>query len=509
MTEPSASRPRTRTRPRISRVVAVTAVILLALVALGTYVASSLRASDEITIGLIAEPQDLDVRNTAGAPLDQILIDNVYQGLVGLSSGSVDEIVPVLASKMPEVDDDGLGYTFTLRKGVSFHSGAPLTAADVVASLNVSLTPDVLGTGAQVSAMTGEDGTEQVRITLDSPNNQLLWHLANRPGLILNSGADNLTRTANGTGPYMLDTWDRGNRLTLEANEDYWGDPATLDHVHFRFISDGRAIVNALRSGELDVHTALLPSLRKEFEGDDAFTLTRARGTDVFTLAFNEDHAPLDDPRVRKALSRAIDADALIAAQHGDGLPIGSPITGLEPGYADLTAVNAYDPDSARELLAEAGQQNLSLSLTAPNMYDTAALDLITSQLKEVGVAVKVKSVDYTVWLEEVYTNHDYQLSYVDQAQARDFANYTDPDYYLGYDSTRVQDLYARAIAEPDPSKRDRLIAEAAAQVAADAPAKWLYNYTPTNVISSHVSGFPKTNTNSRINLEGVHVSSS
>jgi peptide/nickel transport system substrate-binding protein len=276
--------------------------------------------------------------------------------------------------------------------------------------------------------------------------------------------------------------------------------------VVFRFLPEGRAAVSALKEGDLDVHTALLPPLRGEFENDAAFALERADSSDVFLLAYNSAKAPLDDPRVRTALSRAIDTRTIIASQNGDGKPLGGPITELEPGYADLTDVNAYDPDSARQLLVDAGQPNLNLTITMPNHYDTAPLDLVKSQLADVGVSVTVKAVDFPIWFEQVYANHDYQLSYVDHAEARDLADYADPDYYFGYDSPAVQSLHARALAATDPSEQDRLLREAAARVAEEAPAKWLFNYTPTNVIGTHVSGFPHVNTNSRINLRGVGI---
>ncbi|MGO1539951.1 MAG: ABC transporter substrate-binding protein, partial [Leucobacter sp.] len=133
----------------------VIAVVALLLVTVGfvgaTQFSSGLFSSNDLSIGVIAEPEDLDVRDTEGVPLDQILIDNVYQGLVGLQSGSVDDIVPVLATELPEVSDDGLSYTFTLRDGVRFHSGERLTTSDVVASLRETLTPELVGSDVTVS----------------------------------------------------------------------------------------------------------------------------------------------------------------------------------------------------------------------------------------------------------------------------------------------------------------------------------------------------------------------
>jgi len=501
---PDARRDRSR-RPFLVALIAAGAVLVAGAIVIALSLGGGYGAGGKqrISIGVILEPTSLDVRSDTGVATGQLLIDNVYEGLVGIAAGTVSEIVPVLATRLPEVSADGREYTFTLREGVRFHSGNELSVDDVVASLRETLTRENVGFAPEVTRV----DERTVTIALAEPNAQLLWHLANSPGLIREEGATNdLAESAVGTGPYAFERWTRGDSLTLVKNSDYWGEPASLDTVVFRFLPEGRAAVSALKEGDLDVHTALLPPLRGEFENDAAFALERADSSDVFLLAYNSAKAPLDDPRVRTALSRAIDTRTIIASQNGDGKPLGGPITELEPGYADLTDVNAYDPDSARQLLVDAGQPNLNLTITMPNHYDTAPLDLVKSQLADVGVSVTVKAVDFPIWFEQVYANHDYQLSYVDHAEARDLADYADPDYYFGYDSPAVQSLHARALAATDPSEQDRLLREAAARVAEEAPAKWLFNYTPTNVIGTHVSGFPHVNTNSRINLRGVGI---
>ncbi|MGO1434810.1 MAG: ABC transporter substrate-binding protein [Canibacter sp.] len=490
-------------KPLIISLIVVAAVVVAGAITWGV-IGSKPASKQELSIGLILEPTNLDVRNTAGVALDQILIDNVYQGLVGLEPETVDQIRPVLATEMPDVSEDGKIYTFTLRDDVKFHSGNALTANDVVTSLTDTLTPDLLNTTAEVSS----PDEQTIIIELAEPNSQLLWHLASRPGLILEADATNdLSNSANGTGPYVFKSWRQNDSLTLDANPDYWGDDPTLETAVFRFIPDGRAAVNAVREGDVDVQTALLPTLRSEFEGNDDVELIRAESTDVFTLAYNMSKAPFDDIRVREAISRAIDTDALIEAQSGDGKPVGSPITELEPGYVDLTDVNAYDPEKAKQLLEDAGAQNLSLTITAPNHYEQTALDIISSQLQQVGISVKVDSVEFGTWLETVYTNHDYDLSYIDHAEPRDFGNYANPDYYFGYDNAEVQKLYQDSLHSIDTEEESKLLQEAATKVAEDAPAKWLYNYTPTTVVHHGVEGFPQANTNSRIPLEGITIS--
>ena len=460
-------------------------------------------AKKEIAVGLVLEPTSLDIRNDAGVATGQVLIDNVYQGLVGIEPGSIADIVPVLATKMPEVSADGLEYTFTLRSGVTFHSGAELTVDDVVASLTGALTADAVGFDAKVEQV----DADTLKIVLGEPNSRLLWELAGSAGVILEGGStDGLQNSANGTGPFEFTRWKQGDSITLDRFADYWGEPAMVDRATFRFFPEGRAAVNALKDGDVDVHTALLSPLRAEFEGNANFEMVRAESADVFTLAYNSARAPFDDPRVRKALSMAINGETLVASQNGDAVQLGSPITKGEPGYVDLTDVNVYDPEAARALLAEAGQSNLSLTITSPNFYDTAALDMVTSQLAEIGVSAKVKPVEFPTWLNDVYSNHDFDLSYVDHAEARDLGNYANPGYYFGYDNPEVQRLYAESIASTDAGAEAKLLEDAARIIAEDAPAKWLFNYTPTNVISTKVSGFPSVNTNARVSLAGVSI---
>jgi len=467
---------------------------------------SGASSESELVIGLQLEPTNLDIRNTGGVALDQILIDNVYQGLIGLKSGTLDQYVPVLAEDLPEVSADGLSYTFALREGVNFASGNPLTAQDVVDSLSATEGPaslaTMLGTGVSVEAV--DDQT--VTLTLDAPNSQVMWQLANRPGLIFESAYDgDLADTSNGTGPYTVADWKQGDSITFAANPEYWGEAPEITTVVWRYIPDANAAVNAALEGDLDVLAPVTSSMTEQFEGSD-FTIDRADSTDVFTLGFNTQRAPLDDVRVRQAISMAIDDDSIVQAFYGDGKPLGGPITDLEPAYEDLTSVNAYDPDAARALLDEAGVSELDLTVTMPNIYAPDAINQVVTQLGEIGITLNVNSVEFGTWLNDVYTAKDFDLSFVNHAEPNDFVNYTNPDYYFGYDNPEVRELYAQSIATTDTDEANELIKQAARLVAEDAPAKWLINYTPANAISSKVSGFPNSNTNSRINLEGVSV---
>jgi len=470
-------------------------------------------ASKELVVGLQLEPSNLDIRSTGGVALDQILIDNVYQGLIGLKSGTVDEFVPVLAEALPEQSEDGLTLTFTLREGVTFASGNKLTAEDVVDSLSAAEGPASLSTALGAPVTVTSPDARTVVLELSAPNSQVLWQLANRPGLVFETAYDgDLASTSNGTGPYTLKQWKQGDSITFAANPDYWDEKAAVDTVVWRYIPDPNAATNAALEGDVDVLAPVVSNMVSQFEGTD-FTIEHAASTDVFTLAFNSQKAPLNDVRVRTALSMAIDGNSIVEAFYGDGKTLGGPITDLEPAYEDLTSVNAYDPEAAKAMLAEAGYADgLELTVTIPSFYANDAINQVVTQFDAIGVKLNVNPVEFGTWLSDVYSAPEdgsprqFDLSYVNHAEANDFVNYTNPDYYFGYNNPEVQDLYAQSIATTDPEQAVELVQQAARIVAAEAPAKWLINYTPANAVAKHVQGFPNSNTNSRINLAGVSI---
>lgn len=458
-----------------------------------------------LTVGLVLEPTNLDIRHTSGAALEQVLIDNIYEGLVTRTPEN--EIVPRLAADY-EVSEDGLSYTFTLNEGVTFHSGDPLTSADVVASYEAVRTDATLQGNADfatVASITAPDATTVV-ITLTEPNQNFLFALTGPGGLVFKSGDTTDLQTAeNGTGPFTLENWSKGSSITLARFDGYWGDPAGVAEVVLEYIPDFTAGVNAALDGSLDVLTAVDPNLAPQLEESGEFQLVTGRTTDKGTLAFNNAKAPLDDIRVREALRLAIDHEGLVQAL-GAGQTLYGPIPELDPGYEDLSDVAPYDPERARELLADAGQEDLELTLTIPSFYGTTVPQVLVSDFAEVGVDLKVESVEFAAWLEDVYGNHDYELSFVLHVEPRDFGNFADPEYYFGYDNPDVQELYARALAETDADASAELLAEAARIVSEDHAADWLYNREELTALRPTVAGFPQDSVNSRIDLAGVTV---
>ena len=463
-------------------------------------------ADATLRVGLVLEPTNLDIRRTSGAALEQVLIDNVYEGLV---TRAQDNTIEQALATDHTISDDGLTYTFTLAQGVAFHNGEALTVEDVVSSFTqVKDDETVIGHAdfANVASIAAE-GTDTVVVTLTSPDQNFLFNLTGPAGLIFKAGDTTDLKTAeNGTGPFTLTRWNQGDSLELARNDAYWGDPAGVASVVFQYIPDFTAGVNAALDGSLDVLTAVDPNLAPQLDGAQGFSLTTGKTTDKGTLAFNNAKAPLDDKRVREALRLAINHDDLVAAL-GAGQTMYGPIPELDPGYEDLSDTISYDPERAKELLAEAGAEDLDLTLTIPSFYGTTVPQVLVSDFDAVGVNLTVDAVEFPTWLQDVYTNRDYDLSFVLHVEPRDFGNFADPDYYFGYDNPEVQSLYEEALATVDPDESADLLRQAARIVSEDSAADWLYNGATITAVQSGVSGFQVDSINSRIDLAGVTVS--
>ena len=449
-----------------------------------------------VTVGFALEPVSLDITGAAGAAIPQVLLGNVYEGLVAVADDG--SIVPALAESWT-VSDDGLVYTFILRDA-TFHDGSTLTTSDVIWSLqrvsaeSAEVLPAITQQfiGIQKAFVVGDNGIE---ITLGARDNDFLYNLSQRGGVILRQDSTDLAGTANGTGPYRLAEWNRGSSIVLERWDGYHGEPAASKTVVFRYIEDATALSNAALAGEIDVmSTVQAPELLSAFEGrDDLQVLTGTTSCEV-TMAMNNSRPPFDDARVRRAVRQAIDKKALIdVAWAGYGLEIGSFVPPTDPWYEDLSGSAPFDPDASRALLAEAGvPQGTEVVLDVPPIaYATNSQDFIAASLAEVGLQVTINPIEWAEWLDRVFTQADYDLTIVCHVERNDMAIYANPDYYFRYDSADYRDLVSRAASAPDDESRTDLLRQAARLLADDSASDWLWLLPNLQVAASGITGVP------------------
>jgi peptide/nickel transport system substrate-binding protein len=456
-----------------------------------------------VVVGAVLEPTSLDIVTQAGAALDQVLLDNVYETLLTFEDG---ESGPGLTD-VPEISEDGTVYTFTIPEGVTFHDGDPLTASDVVWSLEQSRADTAVASGdlASVSSVTAPDD-QTVEVTLSERDNDLLFNLSRRAGVVLNEGATDMQNTANGTGPFVLADWSQGSSITLERFDDYWGEPAASAEVTFQYYTDPNAAVNALTAGDVDLLTGVSTDLVGQFEDDSEYVVTEGTTNGEFTLGFNNSRPPFDDVNVRRALRQAIDKQGFLDLFNGYGTLIGGPVPPTDPWYEDLTDVVPYDPDAAREALEAAGVAGSSFTITIPNFYPTTISEYVASQLGEVGLDIEIVPVEFSVWLEQVFTNADYDITGVLHVEPRDIDNYANPDYYWRYNSPEVQQLIADAKTAATPEEATDLLKQAARQISEDSPVDWLLLYSDLIVARAGVSGYPQNDTASRFDASNITV---
>ena len=469
-------------------------LFILLMVSLGLALPSWAEARRDITIGLQLEPPHLDPTSAAAGAIDQVLYANVYEGLTRF--GADGAINPALASSWV-ISADGKTYTFTLNKGVTFHNGDAMTAADVKFSLDRARSED--STNAQKALYAGiadvkAEGDHTVVITLDAPNGQFLFNLAWGDAVIVNKNTiDAITTDANGTGPFMVDRWIKGDRINLVKNPNYWGDAVQLDQATFRFIADPSASFASMMAGDVDAFPGYpAPETLIQFESDDRFRVTSGSTEGETILAINNKAEPFTDLRVRKAVALAINRQDIIdGAMFGFGVPIGTHFAPHHPDYLDLTAQSAHDIAAAKVLLDEAGYAEgfeTTLKLPPPS-YARRGGEIIAAQLAQVGIRAEIITVEWAQWLEQVFRGKDYGLTIVSHTEPFDIGIYARPDYYFQYDNPAFQDLIKALSAESDPAKRRAMLHQAQTMLADDYVNGFLFQLPQTGVINAKVNG--------------------
>ncbi|MEQ3552940.1 ABC transporter substrate-binding protein [Pseudonocardia nematodicida] len=479
------------------------AVAALALAGCAAGPAASGSAPGEVTVALSRAPASLDYTRNAGVAIPQALLYNVYEPLVKIDSEGA--VVPLLASSWT-VDDARTSYTFTLREGVEFADGRPLTADDVVASFDAL--PD--WTNAVAGQLSGIVATEAVspqvvRVELDEPDNAFLTALAGPAGTVFAAGGtDDLATRTLGTGPYTVESYDSGVSMRMVAHEGYWGGPPPMERITLDYYTDPTAQTNALMTGGADAALGVdAPQLLPQFENSPDFTVTTGSTDAEMVLSMNNAAAPFDDVRLRRAVRHAVDSDGVreVAAE-GYGIPLATMVPPTDPWYEDRPDPYPYDPERARELLAEAGDPHPAISFKVPNLPQYVRVgQTVQSYLEAAGFRVDMRILEFpAVWLGEVLTGHDYQLAVIIHSEPRDIVQFSDPDYYFGYDDPAADAVLAAARSGP-PGEYAAGMRDYARMISEGAAADFLYLTQWINVVSAEVSGAPENSTSESIDL--------
>ena len=456
--------------------------------------AGAATAQGDITVAMQLEPPHLDPTSAAAGAIDSVLYSNVFEGLTRfMGDGS---IVPGLAESW-DISDDGTVYTFHLHDGVKFHDGTTMDAEDVKFSLDRARAED--SANAQKALFAGIESVEvvdplTVRVTLKEPNGNFLFNMAWGDAVIVApESIDGIKQNPVGTGAFRFANWVQGDKIELVKNPDYWGTPAKLDHVTFKFISDPTAAFAAVMAEDVDVFTGFpAPENLPQFEADPRFQVLVGSTEGETILATNNRQPPFDNVKVREAMAHAIDRQALIdGAMFGYGTPIGTHFAPHHPAYVDLTGLSKYDPDLSRKLLAEAGFPDgfeTTLHLPPPS-YARRGGEIIQSQLAAVGIKAEIINVEWAQWLETVFRGKNYALTIVSHTEPMDIGIYARPDYYFQYDNPDFQALMKELNATTDPARRTELLQKAQRIIAEDYVNGYLFQLPALTVAKAGVRG--------------------
>lgn len=462
-----------------------------------------------IRIGSLYEPQNLDNTAGAGQGINEAFNDNVYEALFRLNDDG--SVVPVLAADHT-VSEDGLTHTFTLQDGVTFHSGDPLTAADVKYSIErVTAEASKSSRKSSLASIAGIEAPDDktVVITLKTRSISLPYNLSYV--WIVNDAMTDITATEDGTGPYVLDGWKRGSAISLKAFDGYWSEKPKNAGATISYFTEAAALDNALLTDALDLVTTIQsPDALAQFEDPSRYTISEGNSTVKEIMAYNDRVAPFDDPKVRKALARGIDKQKLLEAIWGDrGMVLGSFVPPTDPWYEDLTGVDAYDPESAKALLAEAGHPDgFTFTLDTPN-YDPHPItaEFIKAELAKIGVTVNINIITANEWYTKIYQAHDFQATLQEHVNHRDIVFYGNPDFYWGYNNADVTRLIAEAEEVATEDEHTAKLREANKVIAEEAASNWFFLYPQIVVSTANVTGYSLNGLNSQFFLRGIEKS--
>ena len=508
-----------------------TSACVLRVLALCVALGHPVSQAAELRVGFSQDAQTLDPANHRNRENETIL-RNMCDGL--LTRDPEMKVVPELAESYRQLDDKT--WEFNIRSGVTFHSGAPLTASDIAFSINRLVSEKAMGgqtsprksllgpvTGAEVA------GANTVRLKLSAPwpilPAMLPFQEMVSEAFVQKVGQDGMATGVDCAGPFKLVEWRRGDAIIMERDPKYYGGspdippvgPARVDRVIFKIIPENASRVAALLAGEVDIINELPSSAIKQVEASDKAKVAAVNGTRTFFLAMNLSKKPFDDVRVRKALNHAIDRKLIIARiLEGRATPLNGVMSPDAFAFNDALPEYKHDPELAKKLLAEAGHPNgIELTIDTTGAFKPMA-EAIAALLARGGVRAKVQ-----VWEGAVLSPmwNDPQKRKERDVYLTSWGNGAlDPSDIMvptlrtggrgnaaGYSNARVDQLLDAAETEPDQAKRAAMYKEAQALVNAEAP--WVFLWLPQDLygVSKRLKGW-KPSADSRINLHDASV---
>ncbi len=492
------------------------AVLLLALVMLASFALTACGGGKVDTSTLVvaqaSDATSLDPHAGNDQPSARVM-RQVYDTLTGMDEDM--NVYPLLAEEYKSVDP--LTWEFKLKEGVKFHNGEEMKADDVIYSIERHLkSPSVSHILGQIDSVE-KDGDYKVIIKTKAPFAAILRHLSHNSAAILNKKAveeagENYGQKPVGTGPYTLNNWSSGQNILLTRFEDYHGELAKTENIDFKVVPEATSRTIGLQTGEIGIAYDIDPIDVKTIEADDALEFLKVPSLSIDFLGMNNEKEPFNNPLVRQALAYAINPQEMLdSVMEGEGELAVSPLQKSVFGATTDVKKYEYNPEKAKQLLAEAGYPNgfkTSISTDDGAVRNRIAV-VAQSKLKEIGIDATINSMEWGKYLD-MTAKGEHEMFILGWSTNTGDADYGLAGPYLStnhgdggnrsfYTNTAVDKLIIDASHELDEAKRIELYKLAQQQIVEDVPTILLYHKNMNSGIQKNIKGY-------KVHPAGSHV---
>ena len=416
------------------------------------------------------------------------VVFNLYEGLVKPTSDG--GFIPAVASDYI-ISDDAKTYTFTLRDGITFHDGTPVTIEDV--KYSIDRYAEIQGESSAFSSLVDSVEVQDDKTLVVNLKESYSEFLPMMTIAIIPQSNEDPAGNPIGTGPFKYVSYTPGQNLELEKYDGYWQEGVpSLDSVEFKFIADVDTAFVELQAGTIDI-LKYLTSAQAETLGDD-YNIVQGSMNLVHAMYLNSAYEPLSKTEVRQALCYAVDRDAINNFIFGGKSHIiGSHMIPAMSKYYEPEAetVYSYDPEKAKELLADAGYADgFDLEITVPSSYSqhVDSAQIIADELFQVGINVTLNQVEWSTWLQDVYKGGNFQATVIGfdgtLAPSDWLKKYVTDDAknFMHYSNTEYDDVFNTAYTTVDDDVKVENYKKAQMILAEDAAA--VYIEDPANLVA-------------------------
>ncbi len=452
-----------------------------------------------VVFGLSGDPDTLDPQGTSGTLTFQVL-RSIYDTLI--EPNEAGELVPALAERW-DISDDGLLWTFHLRRGVVFHHGIEFTSADVVATLQRVRDPAEASPNAfeyDVIETVRAVDTHTVEIALREPFAPLLATLASGwsailPADLIDRGHPFASQPV-GTGPFSFERWVRDSDIVLRRNDRYWISGAPhMAGVRFQVITEQSVKAQALIAGEIHIADVLVEPELSLIRNAPTTVVYESPSALVMVLAINTSRVPLNNRDVRRGINAAINKQQVMDTAYSGGVPVATFMDAGNPYYVDFTDVHPFDPAFARSIAGET-EFPRELVITLPQNFEphVRAGEMYHEMLRQAGFPVRTRLVDWSTWIGEVYAEAQFDLTVIGHTGKLDphgrLARFGTAETYVRWEDEITAKAIEEASRVTDPEERRTLYTLALERMAQELPFVFVGSPLRSVGLDRRIEGF-------------------